>query len=508
MNMPESPNRPLRVFLCHSSNDKPLVRELYQKLCAEDWIKPWLDEEELYPGQDWNLEIEKAVEAADVILVCLSNNSVNKEGYVQRELRLVLDYADYKPEGTLYIIPVRLEECEPPRRLRPWQYADYFPKEGRERAFQRLLVSLRKRADSLGLEPVGRASGPTISVPNISDPPSSNHAESVTYETGLEHGTTKQSDPETSEERELPFELKNPGYRVEDMPQLIFPPPSVDQTPALAPGASVGNLTYKNKITLSNGMEFMRVPAGPFLMGSSVNTFTRALFIPDNEKPQHTVVIPYNYWLARYPVTNEQYNAYVKSQGIRHPVDGWEGKRDHPVTNVWWAVCSAYCRWLNELIKIAVPSGSILRLPTEAEWEKGARGEGGTEYPWGNEFATYPMAGNYDPFVPGIGVTAGATTPVGAYSPHGDSPFGCADMAGNVWEFTHSLMKAYPYTPKDGREDEGTSGSHVLRGACMGATQSTVRSATRIDDTLLDSRTAGFRVVLAPPIDEVIKLSK
>ncbi|MBK8782164.1 MAG: toll/interleukin-1 receptor domain-containing protein [Anaerolineales bacterium] len=88
---------------------------------------------------------EKAVEAADVILVCLSKGSITKEGYVQRELRSVLDFADYKPEGTLYIIPVRLEECEPPRRLRSWQYADYFEGQ-RDRAFQRLLVSLKRRA--------------------------------------------------------------------------------------------------------------------------------------------------------------------------------------------------------------------------------------------------------------------------------------------------------------------------------------------------------------------------
>jgi predicted hydrocarbon binding protein len=144
-------HRPLRVFLCHSSNDKPAVRDLYQQLRTQPWIEPWLDEEELYPGQDWNMEIEKAVESADAIIVCLSRNSISKEGYVQRELRIVLDFADYKPEGTLYIIPVRLEECEPPRRLRPWQYADYF--EGsRERGFQRLLISLKRRATSLGLE--------------------------------------------------------------------------------------------------------------------------------------------------------------------------------------------------------------------------------------------------------------------------------------------------------------------------------------------------------------------
>jgi hypothetical protein len=167
--MPE--NRLLRVFLCHSSNDKPAVRELYKQLKAEPWIQPWLDEEEIYPGADWNFEIEKAVEASDAILVCLTNGSITKEGYIQRELRVVLDFADYKPEGTLYIIPVRLEECEPPRRLRKWQYADYFAGQ-RERAFQRLLVSLKRRADALDLkyEPDAGSRGQAPASNTISDP--------------------------------------------------------------------------------------------------------------------------------------------------------------------------------------------------------------------------------------------------------------------------------------------------------------------------------------------------
>lgn len=87
--------RKLRVFLCHASQDKPIVRELYKRLNYEGWIDPWLDEEKLYPGQDWDLEIEKAVEAADAVNVFLSNNSVTKEGYVQREIRFVFRIADF-----------------------------------------------------------------------------------------------------------------------------------------------------------------------------------------------------------------------------------------------------------------------------------------------------------------------------------------------------------------------------------------------------------------------------
>jgi hypothetical protein len=143
-------NRPLRVFLCHSSNDKPAVRELYQKLRAEQWIQPWLDEEELHPGQTWETEIEKAVESTDVVLVCLSNNSINKRGFVQKELRFALDVALEMPEETIFIIPLRLEKCTPPRSLREWQYANYFEGQ-REQGIKRLLISLRYRAKSLDL---------------------------------------------------------------------------------------------------------------------------------------------------------------------------------------------------------------------------------------------------------------------------------------------------------------------------------------------------------------------
>ena len=151
------PDRKLRVFLYHSNDDKPAVRELYQRLKAEGWIDPWLDEEKLYPGQDWDLEIEKAVEAADAVIVFLSNNSVTKEGYIQRELRFVLRIADFKPEGTVFVIPVRLDDCPMPRRLSMWQYVDYFPRDRKDWAYGRLLGSLKVRAKKLEIPTINPA---------------------------------------------------------------------------------------------------------------------------------------------------------------------------------------------------------------------------------------------------------------------------------------------------------------------------------------------------------------
>ncbi|MFZ5857848.1 MAG: toll/interleukin-1 receptor domain-containing protein, partial [Chloroflexota bacterium] len=155
------PTRKLNVFLCHAKEDKPTVRELYRQLTAEGWMDVWLDEENLFPGQEWDMEIEKAVEAADVVIVCLSAHSVSKEGYVQKELRFVLNIADEKPEGTIFVIPLRLDDCQVPRRIRGWQYADYFPNEEHPRAFQRLLFSMKMRARRLDIPTIDSEKEPT-----------------------------------------------------------------------------------------------------------------------------------------------------------------------------------------------------------------------------------------------------------------------------------------------------------------------------------------------------------
>ena len=146
-----STDRKLRVFLCHSSQDKPIVRELYQRLTREGWIDPWLDEEKLLPGQDWDLEIERAVETADAVVVSLSDTSVKKEGYIQKELRFALNVALEKPEETIFIIPLRLDECFVPRSIRSIQYIDYFPDSNKDTAYNRVRDSLKIRAKAIGI---------------------------------------------------------------------------------------------------------------------------------------------------------------------------------------------------------------------------------------------------------------------------------------------------------------------------------------------------------------------
>ena len=107
----------------------------------------WLDEKNILPGQDWDVKIRQAVRVADLVIVCLSRASIGKTGYVQREIRMVLDLADEQPEDKIYLIPARLEECEVPHRLTRWQWVDLFDPEG----YDRLLSAMRTAAARLDL---------------------------------------------------------------------------------------------------------------------------------------------------------------------------------------------------------------------------------------------------------------------------------------------------------------------------------------------------------------------
>jgi Flp pilus assembly protein TadD len=139
-------DRRLRVFLCHASGDKPAVRDLYRRLKA-DGFAPWLDEEDLLPGQYWRDEIPAAVRSCDIVVVCLSRQSVTKEGYLQKEVRYALDVADEKPEGTIFIIPAKLEPVEVPQRLAQWQWANLFQNDG----YDKLVRALSLRAKDVGV---------------------------------------------------------------------------------------------------------------------------------------------------------------------------------------------------------------------------------------------------------------------------------------------------------------------------------------------------------------------
>jgi len=497
--------RSLRVFLCHSSGDKPTVRELYQRLCA-DGIDAWLDEEKLLPGQDWQREIPRAVRASDVVIVCLSRSSITKAGYVQKEIKFALDVADEQPEGTIFLIPAKLEACEVPERLTRWQWVNLYEPKG----YERLMKALRARADALGIQlsPQSLASiatsAPWPQTPltttefaelrgKIAQHFNREELRTLCFDLGIEYENL----PDTRDgmARELVAYCERRGKTAELIaacqrlrPNLTW---DVGATLVIAQPVTPVRTTTKTVPTMRtlDDVVFVFVPRGKFVMGSEDDNRLAS----DSEKPQHTVEIPYDFWIARFPVTNDQFAAFAKATKYKHELaSDWRDKSDHPIVNVSWYDAMEYCKWLNEKLRAEIGDLEI-RLPTEAEWEKAARGQYGNEWPWGNKFDKTRCNSEEG--------GKGGTTPVGAYSPQGDSPYGAADMVGNVWEWCHSIFKPYPYKVDDGQEKESGLDGRVVRGGAWYNSRRNARAACRFGGRPgYRGPDQGVRLVVAPQL--------
>ncbi|PDW00196.1 formylglycine-generating enzyme family protein [Candidatus Viridilinea mediisalina] len=254
--------------------------------------------------------------------------------------------------------------------------------------------------------------------------------------------------------------------------------------------------------------ELVRVPAGPFLMGSRDDD---ALAF-DREKPQHELTLP-EYWIGRTEVTNAQFRPFVEGDGYTNIVYWteagwawrvaeqvsqprfWEDARfngdEQPVVGVSWYEAVAYTRWLS------AQTGHEFRLPSEAEWEKAARGPDGRIYPWGDAWDASRLNS-------GQSLDVGRTTPVGQY-PTGASQYRALDMAGNVWEWCATKWrKGYPYR----LEDEWTAAylageeGRVLRGGSWYSSEAKfVRGAYRShSDPRPRNIFNGLRVVSHAPV--------
>jgi formylglycine-generating enzyme required for sulfatase activity len=254
---------------------------------------------------------------------------------------------------------------------------------------------------------------------------------------------------------------------------------------------------------------FQRIPAGPFLMGSDP---ARDADADNREQPQHTVDLPYEYYMARYPVTVAQFEAFVHASGYKSgDEDWWGGLPNHPVVDVSWYDALAYCDWLTTRLRewpeTPEPLAHLLRaagwcvtLPSEAEWEKAARGSDGRRYPWGDD----PDPNRVNSGETGIDKTSA----VGCF-PGGVSPHGVEEMSGNVFEWTRSLWGPeeynltfpYPYKSDDGREQLQAPDNilRVMRGGAFWVVYEYVRCAFRYPVGAYDlDGLFGFRVVVCP----------
>ncbi len=237
----------------------------------------------------------------------------------------------------------------------------------------------------------------------------------------------------------------------------------------------------------TDGKTLVRVPAGEFKMGITAEQEKRLIEKQraaaggfEFEKPEHVSNVA-AFWLDRDLVTNQQYKKFLDANPSRSVPDieleqlkawSWDaatrnfpaGRETYPVVLVTWDDARAYCEWAGK------------RLPTEAEWEKAARGTDGRLYPWGNDWSSDKSAfgerGAQD------------AAPVGKF-PAGASPYTVNDMVGNVWQWTSSLFEKYPYNANDGRENLQAQGERVTRGGmfAFGAAVSRANARNKLAPT-------------------------
>jgi formylglycine-generating enzyme required for sulfatase activity/uncharacterized caspase-like protein len=256
------------------------------------------------------------------------------------------------------------------------------------------------------------------------------------------------------------------------------------------------------KLPSSNDLGFALVAAGSFRMGSDPDRHRAALL---DERPRATVSLP-AYYISRFEVTVDQYKACVEDGGCRNknPM-AVNGPVDLPVRYISWDEAVQYCTWLDGKLRsspgtppaiLAALTGTSggpawkVRLPSEAEWEKAARGTTDRIYPWGDTLDE--SRANYGNHQTG-------PTPVGGF-PTGVSPFGLYDMSGNVWEWTRSRYRLYPYQPSNDREDSRPTRNEmrVIRGGSFQTKDpwAAQRNRGRQDET---TDFTGFRLVIGPP---------
>jgi formylglycine-generating enzyme required for sulfatase activity len=376
--------RPVCVFLCHASQDKPPVRELYKRLASEKWIDPWLDEENLLPGQDFDLEIDKATRDSDAIIICLSKVSVAKEGYVNKEIRRALDIAQEKTEGAIYVIPLRLDECTPSfERLKQLHWADYFT----PNAHERLLKSLRARASALKIEAPEHQVESVVGAKPV-----------VSQDDGLDLNRFIEIQPEQSSKVPYPFWIGK------------YP---------------VTNAQYErflNAPDFGNPVYWLEIPKFDENCRKFGDWGRQGLdWLQEQLKALESKVLLPRHW------DDENF-------GKANP--------NHPVVGITWYEAGAYCEWLFQNWDALSESKAnpplkpqAIRLPLETEWATAAGGdEPKDRYPWDDPGKVTTSLKEVLRRANIEESGTGHTTPVNAY-PLGKSPFGVMDMAGNVWEW-------------------------------------------------------------------------
>lgn len=514
-------NRRLKVFIYHLDNDRDFVQALCDRLELNE-VDVVLPEDIDYQAVSGETDAElpqqargqkeafrRTVQNVDVVLFCLSEVFDEVASLTNAEWQIVLDVALEKRQGDLYILPVCLNKCLIPDRMKKWQPIKLYEKSG----YQSLMYALKVRADKLKVEFAPRAewkANPFVAVTQVvenehvaprrsplvwgvfcaiivfivfvlfqvngrdgafatqtagSVQSLAERATQAVVARATDRAATVTADAFSVIERRIQTEVFLTG--------VAFTQTGVAEQALVTPTITLTVVTLPTEIVDGN-IHMVLVPEGNFIMGQ--NGFTDA-------NPVYMLQLP-AYYIDQYEVTNARYKECVNTGECLPPAvkdsqtrpNYYEAPEfvDFPVINVDWHMAQTYCAWRG------------VRLPTEAEWEKAARGANALIQPWGDETGCFFANHN---------ACVGDTSSADKYV-IGKSVYGALNMAGNVAEWTSSLFRPYPYTSTDGREDPASNGPRVLRGGSWASIPAEILTYYRLSlDPTSYRNDLGFRCV-------------
>jgi hypothetical protein len=447
----------VQIFLCHASEDKPQVEDIYRRL-SELGFQPWMDKIDLLPGQRWQQEIPRVLRTSEFILIFFSQNSVAKRGYVQREFKLALDTLQEVPEDVIHTIPVRLDNCVIPGQFASLQWCNLFEKDGFERMVLAIRTGLAQRQRSTGATPSETSASSSARTPGTPDDSRLLQQIELAAAEWDRNGRADQylwSDEHVVEVVHIVQRLQ---LKLGDVEQRFLGP--IDYGHMLNELADPAT-PHQRRATIGVRLALMHDPRpGVGLRDDGLPDIVWCE-IPGGkvtlEGLEQTISVK-PFALAKYPITWSQYRAFVNAADGFYNAQWWNGlgsqpdepgqqfqlRDNHPAENVSWFDAMAYCRWLSAHL------GYKIQLPTEWEWQQAATG--------GSTHCVYPWGPKWDANCANTAESRlGRTTAVGMY-PTGASPVGALDMSGNVWEWCMNEFECPEQLVRSANRDPVTRG--------------------------------------------------
>lgn len=454
-----------QIFISYAREDEEEVNKLYWKL-RDAGFTPWMDTEDILPGEDWERAIHKALRDSHFIIVCLSAKFLAKRGFIQREIKASADRLQEMMGGDILTIPARLEACEVPEEFRQRQWVDLFKDNGWAKLLRALQVGAERRGIAIA---------------------------------------SAQSSVQSGEKKDAKEEM--PPSRKTSRLSYDFTTVTLDARGEVVKRRQ-GTARYFKEEAGGIDMEMVHVPGGEFAMGTNAAEAVEVRkeierYWKDSgdwvnkELPQHEVIVP-DFYIGKFQVTQAQWRTVARWPKVKIDLtlDPSNFKGDLlPVEQVSWADAQEFCARLTK------KTGKLYRLPNEAEWEYACRAGTMTPFAFGETITTEFV--NCDGNNPYAGTEKGEfrkqTSPVGSLGVA--NAFGLFDLHGNVWEWCQDVWhESYDSAPRDGSAwlSGGDSSLRVLRGGSWYDDSRNCRAASRswLAPGLITS-VIGVRVVFA-----------